>query len=72
MSAFLVPGGKSPFPRKKVDKGLPKPPSHIPWPVRKPDSEGGCFPSGGIPGKPAPGMPVRHPRKSPTPNRRGR
>jgi hypothetical protein len=71
MSA-LVPGGKSPFPRKKRDKGLPKPPSHIPWPVRKQKSEDGCFPSGGIPGKPAPEVPVRHPRKSPTPNRRGR
>ncbi len=72
MSTFLTPGGKNPFSRKKVDKGLPKPPSHIPWPVRKPKSEDGCYPSGGIPGKPAPGMPVRHPRKSPTPNRRGR
>ncbi len=71
MSA-LVPGGKSPFPRKKGGKGLPKHPSHITWPVRKTNSEGGCIPSGGIPGTPPPETPVRHPRKSPTQNRRGR
>ncbi len=68
--SMLVPGGKSPLPPRKGGKGLPKPPSHIPWPVPK-KSEGGCFPRGGV-GKPAPDTPVRHPKMSPTPNRRGR
>lgn len=72
MSASLVPGGKSPLKGRKGGKGLPKPPSHIPWPVRNPNSEGGCFPSGGIPRKPAPAHPHKHPRKAPAPNRRGR
>ncbi len=67
----LVPGGKSPLPPRKGGTGLPKPPSRIPWPVKNRKSEGGCFPSGGVPGK-APPSPVRHPKKSPTPNRRGR
>ncbi len=70
--SMLVPGGKSPLPPRKGKKGLPKPPSHIPWPVKNPKSEGGCFPSGGVPGRPPPDTPVRHPKKSPTPNRRGR
>jgi hypothetical protein len=72
MSIFLVPGGKNPVPPRKGGKGLPKPPSHIPWPVPKPKSGGGCFPPGGIPGKQVPEQPVRHPHKAPTPNRRGR
>jgi len=72
MNIFLVPGGRSPIPPRKGGKGLPKPPSKIPWPVPKPDSGGGCFPTGGVPGKPAPQQPVRHPHKAPTPNRRGR
>lgn len=72
MKLSLTPGGRSP--RRSPKKGgvLPKPPSNIPWPVRKDDSDGGCFPTGGIPGKPAPQSPQRHPRKTPTPNRRGR
>ena len=72
MNPFLTPGGKTPGRSTRKKGGLPKPPSHIPWPVRRDDSEGGCFPTGGIPGKPAPRGPTRHPRKSPTPNRRGR
>ena len=72
MNSYMVPGGKNPFSRNKGKKGLPKPPSHIPWPVAKPKNEDGCFPGGGIPSNPAPELPVRHPKKSPTPNRRGR
>ncbi len=71
MKLSMTPGGKSPLPPRKGRGTIPKPPSHIPWPVRNKDSDG-CFPPGGVPGKPAPQGPHRHPLKTPTPNRRGR
>ena len=72
MKLFLTPGAKTPRRPPTRSDTIPPPPSHIPWPVRRDDSDGGCFPKGGIPGKPDPRTPQRHPRKSPTPNRRGR
>ncbi len=71
MKTSMTPGGKDPRPPRKERDKVPAPPSRIPWPVRR-DSEGGCFPKGGIPGKPAPGKPRTRPPKPPTPNRRGR
>ena len=70
MKIPTTPGGKDPRPPRKDPGKLPTPPSKVPWPVRR-DSEGGCFPKGGIPGKPGPGKPRGRP-KSPTPSRRGR
>ncbi len=71
MKIPTTPGGKDPLPPRKDPAKVPAPPSKIPWPVRR-DSEGGCFPKGGIPGKPTRGTPHKHPLRSPTPSRRGR
>ena len=53
--------------------GFPDVPTRVPYPNPHPSGkEGGCFPDPPKrPPAPFPKGPVKHPEKSPTPNRRG-
>jgi hypothetical protein len=54
------------------DGCFPAPPKRVPRPMKRPDAGKGCFPKAPSPKWPGPPTPMKHPLKSPAPNRKGR
>jgi hypothetical protein len=53
-------------------ESFPNPPIRVPYPNPHPTDKDGCFPAPPkVPKQPMPKGPMRHPKKSPAPRRRG-